>query len=172
MIIFAKPKLAEIEMLINEKGTGRMLIGVISDTHGLIRAEALEAFKGADVICHGGDIGNVDVLKALEGIAPVLAVRGNCDRDVWSKEIPLSRYFQIGEHRFLIIHNLKDYKNTTGPLDAVIFGHSHQAKVWVKDKVLYINPGSAGPKRFRLPVTVARITIDKGNLTPKIIELV
>ncbi|MGE5606294.1 MAG: metallophosphoesterase family protein [Bacteroidota bacterium] len=148
-----------------------MLIGVISDTHGLIRAEALEAFKGADLIFHGGDIGSAGVLKALEAIAPVIAVRGNCDQDDWSREIPVSRCFEIKERRFLVIHNLKEYKNPTKPLDVVVFGHSHQSKVFVKGKILHLNPGSAGPKRFRLPVTIARITIDNGNLIPEIIEL-
>lgn len=148
------------------------MIGVISDTHGLIRSQALEAFKGADLIFHGGDIGSIQVLRALEEIAPVVAVRGNCDRDYWSKEIPISRSFELGKRRFLIIHNLQDLKTIPRPLDAVIFGHSHQSKVYVNDKILYLNPGSAGPKRFRLQVTVARIRIENGNLTPEIIKIV
>lgn len=149
-----------------------MLIGVISDTHGLIRTEALETFKGTDVIFHGGDIGSIEVLRALEEIAPVVAVRGNCDRDDWSREIPVSRTFEMGNHRFLIIHNLHDLKIPLKPLDVVIFGHSHQSNLSLSDKTLYLNPGSAGPKRFRLRVTVARIRINNGKLMPEIIELV
>jgi putative phosphoesterase len=149
-----------------------LLIGVISDTHGLIRTEALNALREADVIFHGGDIGNIEVLRALEEIAPVVAVRGNCDRDDWSAEIPVSRRVEIENKRFLLIHNRQDLRSSPQPLDAVVFGHSHQAAVYVKDEILYINPGSAGPKRFRLPVTVGRIRIENGNLYPEVIELV
>ncbi len=148
-----------------------LLIGVISDTHGVVRKEALEAFKGTDVIFHGGDIGSMEVLQEFEKIAPVVAVRGNCDGDAWSGELPVSRALEIGRRRFLIIHNLKDFEKPPEPLDAVVFGHSHQAKVYVNDRILYVNPGSAGPRRFRLRVTVARIRMDNGQLTPEIIEL-
>lgn len=148
-----------------------LLIGVISDTHGLVRKEALDVFKGTDVIFHGGDIGSLEVFKEFAKIAPVVAVRGNCDRDAWSRELPVSHRFELGKHHFLIIHNLQDFQKPTGPLDAVIFGHSHQSKIYVNDQILYLNPGSAGPKRFRLRVTVARIRIDNSQLTPEIIEL-
>jgi putative phosphoesterase len=148
-----------------------LLIGVISDTHGLIRTEALDVLKGADVIFHGGDIGSMEILNTLAEIAPVVAARGNCDRDEWSNNIPINRSVECGNKRFLLIHNMQNLKNLPRPLDAVIFGHSHKAVVYVKDKILYLNPGSAGPKRFRLPVTVARIRIENDNLIPEIVEL-
>ena len=151
-----------------------VLIGVISDTHRLIRQEALDCFKGADVIFHGGDIGSEAVLRALEQIAPVVAVRGNCDREEWSKELPIMRSYEIEGRRFLIIHNRRDLIVSPRDFDGVIFGHSHQSKVSVNDDgILYLNPGSAGPRRFRLPVSVARIRIEeRGKLLPEIIELV
>lgn len=150
-----------------------ILIGVISDTHGLIRQEALDCFAEADVIFHGGDIGSVAVLRALEQIAPVVAVRGNCDREEWSKELPIMRSYAIEGRRFLIIHNRRDLTVSPRDFDGVIFGHSHQSKVSVNDGILYLNPGSAGPRRFRLPVSVARIRLEKrGKLLPEIIELV
>ncbi len=148
------------------------MIGVISDTHGLIRRSALEVLNGVDVILHSGDIGNITVLRAFWKVAPVIAVRGNCDRGDWIDKIPERCYFVIGNHRFLIIHKLQDMQNPLTPLDVVVFGHSHQSNIFVKDNILYLNPGSAGPKRFKLPVTVARIRIDKGNLIPKIIKLI
>lgn len=148
------------------------LIGVISDTHGLVRPEALRCFEGADVIFHGGDIGSAAVLRALERFAPVVAVRGNCDREEWSKRLPISRIFEVSGRRFLIIHKLPELKTLPKSLDGVIFGHSHQSKMSVNDGILYLNPGSAGPRRFRLPVTVARINIEDGKLLPEIIELV
>ena len=150
-----------------------VLIGVISDTHGLIRQEALDCFAGADVIFHGGDIGSSEVLRALEQIAPVVAVRGNCDDGGWSKELPVSRSFEINGRLFLIIHKLPELKIIPKSLDGVIFGHSHQSKVSINDGILYLNPGSAGPRRFRLPVSVARIRIEeRGKLLPEIVELV
>ena len=148
------------------------LVGVISDTHGLIRSEAFRLFEGVDVIFHGGDIGSVEVIKALEQIAPVVAVRGNCDRGEWSEDLPVSRSFEINGQRFLIIHKLQDLKTLSQPFDAIIFGHSHQSRVSVNNGILYLNPGSAGPKRFWLPVSVARIRIENGKLLPEIIELV
>lgn len=148
-----------------------MLIGVISDTHGLLRTKVQEVFKGTDVIFHGGDIGGIEILKSLEEIAPVIAVRGNCDRDDWSKEIPVKRCIEIGGCRFLVIHNLNDLKSPPKPWEAIVFGHSHQAKVFLKNEILYLNPGSAGPRRFRLPVTVARIRIEKGIMQPEVIQL-
>ncbi|HEX3047818.1 MAG TPA: metallophosphoesterase family protein [Bacillota bacterium] len=148
-----------------------MLIGVISDTHGLIRPEALTAFRGVEVVFHGGDIGASEVLKALEGIAPVMVVRGNCDRDNRYEGIPLWRIEEAGEKRFLLVHDVKELKNIDEPVDVVITGHSHQPRVYEKDGVLYMNPGSAGPRRFKLPVTVGRIRVEKGILIPEVIPL-
>lgn len=148
-----------------------LLIGVISDTQGLIRTEALSLLKGADLIFHGGDIGSIEVINALAEIAPVVAVQGNCDRGNWSLEIPIRRSVEIGNQRFLLIHNLQDLKYIPSPLNAVVFGHSHKAVVYTKDGIVYVNPGSAGPKRFRLPVTVGRIRVRNGELNPEIVEL-
>jgi putative phosphoesterase len=149
-----------------------MLIGLISDTHGLIRPEVKKVFQGVDLIFHGGDVGNVQVLNALKGIAPVVSVRGNCDRDDWSRDIPAIRSVETGNQRFLLIHNLRSLKKLPRPVNAVIFGHSHQAAVYRNGEILYVNPGSAGPKRFRLPVTVGRIRIEDDELIPEIVMLV
>jgi uncharacterized protein len=149
------------------------IIGVISDTHGLVRPEALAALKGVELIIHGGDIGNPQVLQSLCSIAPVHAIRGNNDRDAWSKRLPDILNFQINGIKLHVIHNVNDLEeipNAAG-IRAVISGHSHKPSIVQRGDVLFVNPGSAGPRRFKLPVTIARLEIHRGNLRWEILEL-
>ncbi len=149
------------------------MIGVISDTHGLIRPEVFEMFKGVDLIIHAGDIGGVEVLSALETIAPVKAVRGNNDRDSWADHIPHDQVIEYGSHLFYVLHEVGhlDLDPVAAEFSAVIYGHSHRPLAETKNGVLYLNPGSAGPRRFSLPISLARLHIEKSRLTPKLIDL-
>ena len=149
------------------------MIGVISDTHGLVRPEVLEIFKGVDLIIHAGDIGGVEVLNALETIAPVRAVCGNNDRDSWADHIPHEQVIEYGSHLFYVLHELGhlDLDPASAEFSAVIYGHSHRPLAETKKDVLYLNPGSAGPRRFSLPISIARLHIDKLRLTPELIDL-
>ena len=149
------------------------IIGVISDTHGLVRPEAMAALKGVELIIHGGDIGKAEVLQSLSSIAPVCAIRGNNDRDAWAKKLPDILNLQINGARLYVIHNVNEGEsdpNAAG-IHAVISGHSHKPSVIERDGVLFVNPGSAGPRRFKLPVTIARLEIHRGSLSSKILEL-
>ena len=150
-----------------------MLIGVIADTHGLLRPEALVALQGSGHIIHAGDIGDPAILSTLKKIAPVTAVRGNVDRAVWARKIPLTNVLEIGGVSVYVLHDLGqlDIKPKAAGFSAVIFGHSHVPKQDEKDGVLYFNPGSAGPRRFKLPVTIGRLTIQSGSLTGEIVKL-
>jgi uncharacterized protein len=149
------------------------VIGLISDTHGLMRPEALQALRGAEIIIHAGDVGRPDVLGHLMAIAPVFAVRGNVDGGAWAASLPETETLSFGGHDIHVLHILDDLDidPAAGGIAAVISGHTHQPLIEDKDGVLYINPGSAGPRRFRLPVTVGRLTIADGKLTPEIIQL-
>jgi uncharacterized protein len=151
----------------------RGIIGVISDTHGLVRPEAMAALKGVELIIHGGDIGKAEVLESLGSIAPVCAIRGNNDRDPWAKKLPDVLNLQVNGLKFHVIHNVNELEcdpNAAG-IHAVISGHSHKPSVAERDGVLFINPGSAGPRRFKLPVTIAWLDIHRGNLSSKILAL-
>ena len=149
------------------------MIGVISDTHGLVRPEVLEIFKGVDLIIHAGDIAGVEVLNALETIAPVRAVCGNNDRDSWADHIPHDQVIEYGSHLFYVLHELGhlDLDPAAAEFSAVIYGHSHRPLAETKKDVLYLNPGSAGPRRFSFPISIARLHIDKLRLTPELIDL-
>jgi putative phosphoesterase len=149
------------------------IIGVISDTHGLIRPEVAEAFSGVDLILHAGDIGTAEVIKELRSIAPVVAVRGNNDRGPWADTIPETEVVQIGNVSIYILHDLKgiDLSPAARGFQVVISGHSHRPSIETRDEVLFLNPGSAGPRRFKLPVTVARLTVDRSVADGEIIEL-
>ena len=151
----------------------KTLVGVISDTHGLLRPEVAEAFAGVNLIIHAGDIGTADVIKDLKSIAPVVAVRGNNDKDAWAGVIPETEVAKIGRVQIYILHDLKEIG--LNPADrhfqVVISGHSHRPSIETRDEVLFLNPGSAGPRRFKLPVSVARLTIDGSAMHAKIIEL-
>ena len=152
-----------------------MQIGVISDTHGLVRPEVFDAFRGVELILHAGDIGSAEVLQALRAIAPVVAVRGNNDTADWAKSLPESVKTTALGQRIHILHDLKEISvdpRSSPDFDIVISGHSHKPMIERRDGVLYINPGSAGPRRFKLPVTVARLAIQGNKAMAKLIELI
>jgi len=148
-------------------------IGVISDTHGLLRRQAVAALQGCEPIIHAGDVGNPDVLDALRRIAPVFAVRGNVDTGPWAGRLPDTEIVQVGGIRLYVLHDLHQLEldPQAAGVDAVIAGHSHQPKMETRQGILYFNPGSAGPRRFKLPVTVGRLTLTGGKLQPEIIVL-
>jgi putative phosphoesterase len=150
-----------------------MIIGVISDTHGLLRPEALAALQGSEHILHAGDIGAPEIIPALEKIAPVTAIRGNVDREPWTKKFPETEVVELAGLLFYLIHdvNALDLNPRTAGFAAVISGHSHQPKQEIKDGVLYFNPGSAGPRRFKLPITLGQLEIVDGKIKGKIIPL-
>lgn len=150
-----------------------MHIGVISDTHGLLRPEAVQALRGSNLILHAGDVGSWEVLRDLRAVAPVVAVRGNVDTADWAKWLKPVEVAQHSEHSFYILHKLAelDLKPAAARMAAVIYGHSHRPSIEWRESVLYFNPGSAGPRRFDLPVTVGHIKIAKGELQPQIITL-
>lgn len=140
-----------------------MRIGVISDTHGLLRPEALCALEGVQLIIHAGDVGAPEILTQLKLIAPVFAVRGNVDTEPWAEELPLSTVVEISGFHFYVLHNLRDLdlNPKAAGFDAVVTGHTHQAGQHDDCGVLYLNPGSAGPRRFQLPVTLASLEVAK-----------
>lgn len=148
-------------------------IGVISDTHGLLRPEAVEVLKGSNLIIHAGDVGKPEVLEILKTIAPVVAIRGNVDYDPWSESLPLTETVDVGQKRLFVIHELfnLDIDPAEESFDCVIFGHSHQPSIETRNGVIFLNPGSAGPRRFNLPISVATIEVDGNTLKPRLIEL-
>lgn len=150
-----------------------MKLGVISDTHRLLRPEALRALAGSDLIVHAGDVGAPEILTALEQIAPVLAIRGNIDTAAWAQHLPEQREVQAEKVRIWMLHDLQQLALDPAAegFGAVISGHSHQPKIHESGGVLFLNPGSAGPRRFRLPVTVARCEVDGGSIRAELIEL-
>jgi putative phosphoesterase len=155
------------------KPPAAMKIGVISDTHGLLRPEALRSLRGSDHIIHAGDIGDPEILKKLEAIAPVTAVRGNIDRAEWTRKLPPTNVLELGGVSIYVLHNLQelDLKPEAAGFAAVIYGHSHLSKQEISNGVLYFNPGSAGPSRFRLPVTVGKFVVKNGVVSGKIVDL-
>jgi len=150
-----------------------MRIGLISDTHGLLRPEALAFLRGCDHIVHGGDIGNAGILDELRAIAPLTVVRGNNDRGAWAEAIAETEWLQLGSLWLLAIHDLAqlDIDPPAAGVRVVVSGHSHQPLQEERDGVLYLNPGSAGPRRFRLPVTAAELLIDGDTLSGRVVEL-
>ncbi len=151
-----------------------MIIGVISDTHGLLPPEALAALQGSEHIIHAGDIGDAAILDRLREIAPITAIRGNVDRDAWANSLPNTNALEIGGITIYVIHNLQelDLKPEAAGFAAVIYGHNHIPKSEIKNGVLFFNPGSAGPKRFRLPVTLGKLQIRNQRLRAEIVQLV
>jgi putative phosphoesterase len=148
-------------------------VGVIADTHGLLRPEAIAALRGSELILHAGDVGNADVLDRLRAIAPTKAVRGNVDTGAWAQALPLAEVVEVGAVHVYMLHALSDLDldpKSVG-IAAVISGHTHRPLATVRDDVLYLNPGSAGPRRFSLPVTIARLDIEGSHVAHQIIEL-
>jgi putative phosphoesterase len=148
-------------------------IGVISDTHGLMRPEALAALEGSDLIVHAGDIGALEVIEAIQRVAPVFAVRGNVDRDPWLADFPPTQVVEVDGTRLFVLHDLNqlDLDPRAADLQVVIFGHSHEPSVTTRRGVLYLNPGSAGPRRFHLPVTLARLQLGADDPSVEIVPL-
>jgi uncharacterized protein len=148
-------------------------IGVISDTHGLLRPQAVSALAGSDLIIHAGDIGSEQIVPELGRLAPVVAVRGNVDTAPWAASYKLREVVEHGKTLLYVLHNLQelDLAPKAAGFTAVVFGHSHQPQSYFQDGVLYFNPGSAGPKRFSLPVSLGRITILGRELLPELITL-
>lgn len=151
----------------------KSLIGVISDTHGLIRPEAVQALRGADLIIHAGDIGKPEVIETLKSIASVIAIRGNNDRGRWARRFPETAVVEVGKIRIYIIHNVKELEidPSAAGFRVVISGHSHCPSMVERDGVLFLNPGSAGPRRFKLPVAVAQLRIKAATTKAQILEL-
>ena len=151
----------------------RITLGVISDTHGLLRSEAVEALRGSDRILHAGDIGASDILEALARIAPVTAVRGNVDTASWARALAETEVVEAGGVLIYMLHDLGqlDLKPEAAGFRVIVYGHSHQPKIEEKNGVLYFNPGSAGPRRFHLPVSVGKLMIAAGKVQAELVEL-
>jgi uncharacterized protein len=155
------------------KGSGSLVVGVISDTHGLLRPEAVASLEGVDAIVHAGDIGSAEILDALRRIAPVLAVRGNNDRDAWAASLPDIAKTEIGGTRIWVVHDLKELAEdpASANVSVVISGHSHCPRIERREGLLLLNPGSAGPRRFSLPVAMARLHLAPAGPRAEIVEL-
>jgi len=154
-------------------GENETIVGVISDTHGLLRPEALGALAGSDLIIHAGDVGTPTVLDELRKVAPTFVVRGNIDKGGWAAALPMTELVNLGERLLFVLHDISelDLDPAAAGFAAVVFGHSHQPLIETRDGVLFLNPGSAGPRRFKLPVSVARITVSGSHMSPEILEL-
>jgi len=148
-------------------------VGVISDTHGLVRPEAVEALKGSELIIHAGDVGGPEVLEELGRLAPVVAVRGNNDRGAWAESLAEYEAVEVNSAFVYVLHDLKELDIAPAPAGfrVVVSGHSHKPLIEEQRGVLYLNPGSAGPRRFKLPVTVARLKLNGGDAAADIINL-
>ena len=150
-----------------------MIVGVISDTHGLLRPEAVAALDGSDLIVHAGDVGDPAILDALRAVAPVRAVRGNVDLGPWAGALPAVDVVEAAGRHLYVLHRLEDLDldPAAAGFDAVIYGHSHRPGAERRGGVLYLNPGSAGPVRFRLPVSLARLTVEPDGLRHELVML-
>ncbi|HLW85290.1 MAG TPA: metallophosphoesterase family protein [Candidatus Sulfotelmatobacter sp.] len=150
-----------------------MLIGVISDTHGVLRPEALAALRGSERIIHAGDVGSPEILDYLAAIAPVTSVRGNVDTAAWAHRLPQTEVLEVDGVSIFVLHDLAalDLKPEAAGFHAVISGHSHVPKQETRAGVLYFNPGSAGPRRFKLPVSVGRLILKHGNVRGELVNL-
>ncbi|KIQ17867.1 phosphodiesterase [Variovorax paradoxus] len=148
-------------------------VGLISDTHGLLRLQAVAALQGSDFIVHGGDIGDAGILEALAAIAPLTVVRGNNDREPWADGIRETEFLKVGGVLVFAIHDLSrmDIDPAAAGVRVVVSGHSHKPKVEERGGVLYVNPGSAGPRRFKLPIAVAELIVDGDAVSARIVEL-
>ena len=148
-------------------------IGVISDTHGLLRPEALARLRGSEHIIHAGDVGAPEILETLAAIAPLTAIRGNVDQAAWARTLAETEILEIGGISIYVLHDLGrlDLKPGAAGFQVVLSGHSHVPKQEMRHGVLYFNPGSAGPRRFKLPVTVGRLTVEGGNIRGEIVAL-
>lgn len=155
------------------KAETSIVIGVISDTHGLLRPEAVEALRGSQHIIHAGDVGGAEILGQLAAIAPLTAIRGNVDKGAWTRKLPETEVVEVGAVSIYVLHDISklDLKPDAAGFGVVIYGHSHVPKQEVRDGVLYFNPGSAGPRRFKLPVTVGKLILTDGEIRSEIIPI-
>lgn len=151
----------------------RRLVGLISDTHGLLRPEAVQALQGSDLIVHAGDIGRESVLTALRAVAPVTAVRGNVDKGVWAQGLPRTEALEIDQVRVYVIHDIQelDLVPEVAGFKVVVSGHSHQPSIHECRGVVFVNPGSAGPRRFNLPVSLARMSVQDASVEVSLLAL-
>lgn len=150
-----------------------MIVGVISDTHGLLRPEAIAALRGSEAIIHAGDVGREEILRVLKQIAALTVVRGNIDTSPWARKLPATDVLEIAGASIYVLHNIDelDLDPSAAGFSAVIFGHSHRPLIENRKGVLFFNPGSAGPRRFNLPISVGRLIVENGRLMPELIEL-
>jgi len=150
-----------------------ILVGVISDTHGLLRSEAVAALRGADLIIHAGDVGAPEVIDQLRNLAPTFVVRGNVDKAHWAGALPATAHVEVGGLLFHVLHDISELDLDPAAVGyaAVVYGHSHQPSIEMREGVLFLNPGSAGPRRFNLPVSIARVSVSGQQLRPEIVEL-
>jgi putative phosphoesterase len=148
-------------------------IGLIADTHGLLRPEALAALADSDLLIHAGDIGKPEVVAALKKIAPLVAIKGNNDTDSWARRLPETKKITLGALKLYVIHNVKElsFDPAGRGFRVVISGHSHKPVIQTKDNVLFVNPGSAGPRRFKLPICVGKLLVQGETVDAEIIEL-
>ena len=148
-------------------------VGVISDTHGLLRPEALDVLRGSDMIIHAGDVGKPEVIARLGEVAPLHVVCGNVDQESWAAALPMTELVEVGDHRFFVLHDVAqlDVDPAAAGFAAVVFGHSHRPSIETRNGVLFLNPGSAGPRRFKLPITVARVKTSGRHIRADIVDL-
>lgn len=146
---------------------------MISDTHSLLRSEAVAALRGSERIIHAGDVGSPEILTALAEIAPLTAIRGNIDKSAWARKLPATEVVEVGRTSIYVIHDLSqlDLKPEAAGFKVVIYGHSHVPKAETRDGVLYFNPGSAGPRRFKLPITLGRLHIEGRAVQAEIVTI-
>jgi uncharacterized protein len=149
------------------------VVGVISDTHGLLRPEAVDVLRGSDLIIHAGDVGKPEVIERLGEVAPLHAVCGNIDQGSWAAALPLTELVEVGDHHFFVLHDIAqlDVDPVAAGFAAVVFGHSHRPSIETRNGVLFLNPGSAGPRRFKLPITVARVKTSGRHIRADIVDL-
>jgi len=157
----------------NGEEVSKTIVGIISDTHGLLRPEAVEALRGSRYIVHGGDVGPDDIIRSLEAIAPLTAVRGNVDYDGLARRLPQTAVLDVEGVRIYAVHNIDhlDIDPTAAGVNVVVFGHSHRPGIEHRGSVMYLNPGSAGPRRFSLPVSIARLTVENGGAAAEIVQI-
>ena len=166
------PQWVRLLRMIERVGT-TVRLGIISDTHGLLRPQAMAFLRGSDRILHGGDIGNAEILARLSTIAPVTAVRGNNDDGAWAEAIPETECFEFGGIHVYAVHDLSrlDIEPSAAGIRVVVSGHSHKPMIEQRHGVFFVNPGSAGPRRFKLQISVADISIEGNAISPRIVEL-
>jgi uncharacterized protein len=150
-----------------------IVVGVISDTHGTVRPEAIDALRGCNLLIHAGDVGDPEVIDQLRALAPVSVVRGNVDTGAWASGIPPTEVVEVHGRSIYVLHDLSqlDLDPAAAGFAAVVYGHSHRPSIETRNRVLYLNPGSAGPRRFKLSVTLALLRVTRGELRPEIVLL-